>query len=583
MLKKIQSVCCAVLAICMIASFTGCRKGGTSSGLSDEIIGSEIIGTEDGNTENVGSGGDGTLPSDSVIAQKSNKAEVVNNCYKSGYPIAKDKVTLKIMAVDYSNGTDYNKMAFTKFIEKRFNVKLEFEMIDNASVNDSVSLALASGNMPDMFWGTGLLNSSTVTRYGKEGRLIKLNSYFNDYAPNITKMLNGHKDVKYLATEDDGNIYKIPFYREDDSLWGENLYINKTWLKKLGLNMPKNNSELLSVLRAFKNNDPNGNGKKDEIPLVFVGDVPMGWYGMFGISTYTYRSIDSKGKITYVPTSTQYKNAISFASSLYSEGLLFNTEMRNITAAKVKSMIEGTTPTVGIVNASTYSTIMSAKTFLNDYTIMPIVDCTGNGTATWSYMDSEQLWPNWGMITSACKYPEIAVRLVDYFYSTEGAAVVEYGPFGEKMYWKYDSNGKPVINNNGVDYTKLSPWHAIPRYRSKALLNFFTNKRTSKDADTQKADETQSALVKSVYGGVKLNKIYNYRYTQAEQTESSNGVSSSLQSTMNEWRYQFVYAQKNIDNEWSAYVNQLNQLGATTQTKLTQAAADRMQSWIKSH
>ena len=579
MLKKFQSVCCVLLAVSMIASFAGCRHNDSSSDLSDEILGSEVIGTGD-----VGSGGDGNVPKDSVINQQSSKSEVVNNCYKTGYPIAKNKVTLKVMAVDYSNGTDYNKMAFTKFIEKRFNVKLEFQMIDNASVNESVSLALASGNMPDMFWGTGLLNSTTVTRYGSEGRLIKLNNYFADYAPNITKMLNEHKDVKYLATEDDGNIYKIPFYREDDSLWNESLYINKTWLKKLGLNMPKNTNELLNVLRQFRDNDPNGNGKKDEIPLVFVEDVPKGWYGMFGLSTFNHlSSADSNGKITYVPTSTQYKNAISFASSLYSEKLLFNTEMRNVTAAKVKSMIEGSTPTVGIVNATTYSTIMSAKTFLNDYTIMPIVDGTGNGTATWSYMDTEQLWPNWGMITSACKYPEIAVRLVDYFYSTEGAVVAEYGPFGEKMYWKYDSNGKPVINNNGVDYTKLSPWHAIPRYRSKAMLNFFTNESTAKDENTQKANKTEAALKETIYGNLKINKTYNYKYTQAETDELNKAVSSSLNTTVNDWRFQFIYGQKNINNEWSAYVDQLNQLGAATQTKTKLAAADRMQAWIKSH
>ena len=581
MLKKIQSVVCLLLAVSMLAALTSCGHTDTTSEPSDVILGSEIIGTSD--IPDTGSGGDGEVPSDSPINQSSSKSEVVNNCYKTGYPIAKNPVTFKVMAVDYSNGTDYNKMAFTKFIEKRFNIKLEFQMISNAATNESVSLALASGNMPDMFWGTGLLNSSTVTRYGGEGRLLKLNNYFADYAPNITKMLNEHKDVKYLATEDDGNIYKIPFYREDDNLWDERLYINKTWLTKLGLSMPKTTDDLLKVLRAFKNNDPNGNGKKDEIPLVFVGDVPKGWYGMFGASTYNFYTADANGKLTYVPTSTQYKNAISFAASLYSEGLLFNTEMRNVTAAKVKSMIDGSTPTVGIVNASSYSTIMSAKTFLNDYTIMPIVDGTGNGTATWSYMDVEQLWPNWGLITSACKYPEVAVRLVDYFYSTEGAVVAEYGPFGEKMYWKYDSNGKPVINNNGVVYTKLSPWHAIPRYRSQAVLNFFTNESTAKDADTAKANKVESALIKNIYGKLKINKTYNYRYTQAEETESNRVVSSSLGSTMNDWRFQFVYGTKNINNEWSAYVDQLNQLGAASGTKIKQSAADRMKQWIKSH
>ena len=151
------------------------------------------------------------------------------------------------------------------------------------------------------------------------------------------------------------------------------------------------------------------------------------------------------------------------------------------------------------------------------------------------------------------------------------------------MYWKYDSNGKPVINNNGVDYTKLSPWHAIPRYRSKAMLNFFTNESTAKDENTQKANKTEAALKETIYGNLKINKTYNYKYTQAETDERNKAVSSSLTTTVNDWRFQFIYGQKNINNEWSAYVDQLNQLGAATQTKTKQAAADRMQAWIKSH
>ena len=52
---------------------------------------------------------------------------------------------------------------------------------------------------------------------------------------------------------------------------------------------------------------------------------------------------------------------------------------------------------------------------------------------------------------------------------------------------------------------------------------------------------------------------------------------------MNDWRFQFVYGTKNINNEWSAYVDQLNQLGAASGTKVKQSAADRMKQWIKSH
>ena len=45
-------------------------------------------------------------------------------------------------------------------------------------------------------------------------------------------------------------------------------FINMPWLEKLGLDIPKTTDELYAVLKAFKERDPNGNNKPDEIPLI---------------------------------------------------------------------------------------------------------------------------------------------------------------------------------------------------------------------------------------------------------------------------------------------------------------------------
>ena len=42
--------------------------------------------------------------------------------------------------------------------------------------------------------------------------------------------------------------------------------IRQDWLDKLGLKMPVTQEEFVDVLRAFKTQDPNGNGQADEIP-----------------------------------------------------------------------------------------------------------------------------------------------------------------------------------------------------------------------------------------------------------------------------------------------------------------------------
>ena len=47
-------------------------------------------------------------------------------------------------------------------------------------------------------------------------------------------------------------------------------WINKAWLDELGLEMPETTEDLKTVLKAFKENDLNKNGKNDEIPLSFI-------------------------------------------------------------------------------------------------------------------------------------------------------------------------------------------------------------------------------------------------------------------------------------------------------------------------
>lgn len=70
----------------------------------------------------------------------------------------------------------------------------------------------------------------------------------------------------------DGKIYSFPY-------WGGapwfGIYrmgvVNTDWLKAVDMEIPTSLEELKEVLIAFRDEDPNGNGKKDEIPLSWNG------------------------------------------------------------------------------------------------------------------------------------------------------------------------------------------------------------------------------------------------------------------------------------------------------------------------
>ena len=67
-------------------------------------------------------------------------------------------------------------------------------------------------------------------------------------------------------TSSDGRTYKLGFLISQNINTNGHFFINAAWLNKLGLAVPTTIDELTDVLRAFRDDDPNGNGLADEVP-----------------------------------------------------------------------------------------------------------------------------------------------------------------------------------------------------------------------------------------------------------------------------------------------------------------------------
>ena len=83
------------------------------------------------------------------------------------------------------------------------------------------------------------------------------------------------------------------------------------------------------MLKAFKEEDPNGNGKQDEIPWTAsgLGQVMNSLYGAWGLRN---RGIDhgnvdmdeENGKLRFIPVQPEYREMLEYLNKLYTEGLL---------------------------------------------------------------------------------------------------------------------------------------------------------------------------------------------------------------------------------------------------------------------
>lgn len=586
---------CLVVCLSLTVALTGCKKSDPEYSYYSEYIieegqentqtNGEQTGTTPGTTTSVVQG-----PSTQQGGQNGqttqNDAKVVNNCYVSGRRIAVEPVEFKIMIRDHSAGlANYNDSAFAKYVEQEFGIKLKFTVVSIAAVSEKTSLAYAASNaMPDMFWG--MANTKTLHNPQiKAKKVVNLTPYIEKYGENIKKMFKDAPDTKYLTTFDDGNTYYLPMYREQDN-YSWKYFINKTWLKNLGLNMPKTTDEFYNVLKAFKTQDANKNGNADEIPLIIaageagVGQIPLSLFSPFGLYSYTNAwSVNSKGTVQYSFATEEYRNGLRFYRKLYQEGLLYNA-FRGATYKQIKQWTGNAIQQVGVFAANSYTEGTTDESFENNYMLMNPISESGNGK--WINTSFENVWPDWFVMTSNCKYPEIATRLLDWLYSEEGTLTALYGPKG--TYWNMDASGNITFDKSKVPAGKtvneycytLSPGYPIPHYLSKTLSAKINAANSANQSSAAKGYNQQIEAM------LKPNSVESFPqiYLTNEEMQSIKG---DMKSEAISFQWEAIGGTKSLDNDWDNYIKRLEKLGLKTETSIQQNGYNRYVAWKKNN
>lgn len=231
-------------------------------------------------------------------------------------PEADEPITLKVMTILYGNPPkEENNQAKLDF-EKRGNVKLDIEFVPADAYADKLSVALASKTGYDLMLFEG--KSDKYVSLAKQGA-------FHDLEP----FLEGKENLLYTPapvwenTKVGGKLYGIPRPR---GLYGggeASFVMRKDWLDKLGLEVPKTIDDLTNVLRAFRDNDPAGDGKT--IPMNAFGreehvfGATSSVFYAFGVPNYY--TIDN-GEPKYLAQTPQFKEYLDWLRMAYAEKLI---------------------------------------------------------------------------------------------------------------------------------------------------------------------------------------------------------------------------------------------------------------------
>lgn len=255
------------------------------------------------------------------------------------YPETIEYTLGKMTSVNNSNMPEndtYTDNAYTRYIKSVINV----QNVDVFEANDSqydtnVSMAISMGSLPDIM----VVSSQDEVEQLVEAGLIEdlTESYNNCISDRIRKMYESYGDsLKDMVTYD-GKIMALP---ETNITDGPNLvWLRKDWMDKLGLSEPHTIDDVVNIVKHFISEDPGNNGvdasgKPNTVGLAVDTDVTgeCGYSSEFLLDiifacfgAYPKQWImNNDGEIVYGSVTDEAKEALSYISSLYNQGVIDN-------------------------------------------------------------------------------------------------------------------------------------------------------------------------------------------------------------------------------------------------------------------
>ncbi|PYI55795.1 extracellular solute-binding protein [Paenibacillus flagellatus] len=190
------------------------------------------------------------------------------------------KKTVTLNWLTYQYGPVDDNAPSKKLLEDKFNVKFNIWYMDVNKREELLGAKIAGGEIPDLMTVYSLAD---LKKFADQGIITGYtDEELNKYMPNYKKLVDKYTPEmwKYFKIKD--KYYGIPYVNIDGQYSLATAW-NKTWLDKVGITkVPETLDEFKDAVYKFRNNDPDGNGKKDTYGMSksAMTDV-FGAYGIY--------------------------------------------------------------------------------------------------------------------------------------------------------------------------------------------------------------------------------------------------------------------------------------------------------------
>lgn len=488
-----------------------------------------------------------------AVVDESGKVDGV--MYKVGLPLVDEGTYgFSIFCDDSKEKPEYYMLDEFK---KQTNVDVEMRIFPYETATERLNLDLNSGDYADVVGGWTLSDSMILTYGVNQGVFIPLEDYFAEYCPRITEILD-LPGVREEMTAPDGHIYAIP-YVCDGTKVGYSPYINGRWLKNVGMDIPTTTEEFEAVLKAFKEQDANGNGDpNDEIP--FSADPNnkhiesmTGWFGL-PMGKSGIGILDDE--VVFAGASSTYREFLSWFNSLYEQGLIdleIFTQDSSTWEGKGNRDLYGVSIAYG---SGEFSGIVLEGGEKSEFDVLPVLN-TDKGGMWMRDTNGFSVYRTQAVITDNAEHPEVICRWFDNAFQLENGIGCNRGPVGTVVFKEDDGyRAIDVKTLSEEDQEKFSWGNLWPQSLPKYMPSGFKYIEDHPTYNEKKVmeDTYEPYLTKTTIPSfwIPLDKIDRY-----------SDIASALTDYFNQRQAMFISGEMDIDDDtqWQSYVDGLYALG----------------------
>jgi putative aldouronate transport system substrate-binding protein len=248
-------------------------------------------------------------------------------CGNKAASIDMENPSIKVMTKAYQTESAPDDSPVLQQLEEFLGTKLNMTWVPSSSYDEKVTAAMGSGEYPHaMLVGSRI---SSVIQNSRAGTFWDVTDKLTDAEkfPNLAQtneMVNHNISI-------DGKVYGV--YRAR-TVGRAGVSIRKDWLDKLGLDIPETIDDFYNVLKAFKEQDPDGNGQDDTYGMIVTDylDGPLNNIAIWMGAPNGY-GVDEDGKLAPAFMFDEWMDALKFLNKCYNEGLI-NKDMATYSSDK---------------------------------------------------------------------------------------------------------------------------------------------------------------------------------------------------------------------------------------------------------